>query len=115
MKTAVAERRKYRRYDLSLEVHLRPRGKRGGTPIRSQTRDISARGVYFDVVEAIEVGTDLEFEVNLPPELSAGRNVRIRCHGRVVRVDAPDNEGGMGVAATIESYEFVAVPPREKS
>ena len=61
-----AERRKYRRYDLSLEVQVKPRKQ---TAVKTFTRDISARGIYFDFAERIDPGSELEFELNLPPEL----------------------------------------------
>jgi c-di-GMP-binding flagellar brake protein YcgR len=101
-----AERRKYRRYDLAIEVQVRPR-KRVAAAVRTVTRDISARGVYFDFAEKMEPGAEIEFELNLPPELAAGRNVRIRCRGKIVRVEEPAQEGSVRVAATIESYEFL--------
>ena len=101
-----AERRKYRRYDLSIEVQVKPR-KRVTAPVRTVTRDISARGVYFDFSEKMEPGSELEFELNLPPELAAGKTVRIRCRGKIVRVESPGAEGTMRVAATIENYEFL--------
>ena len=101
-----AERRKYRRYDLSIEVQVKPR-KRVATPVKTVTRDISARGVYFDFSERMEPGAELEFELNLPPELAAGKTVRIRCRGKIVRVDAPKTGSTARVAATIENYEFV--------
>ena len=101
-----AERRKYRRYDLAIEVQVKPR-KRVATAVRTVTRDISARGVYFDFSEKMEPGAELEFELNLPAELAAGRNVRIRCRGKIVRVEEAGNDGNVRVAATIESYEFL--------
>ena len=105
MSTA-AERRKYRRYDLSIEVQVKPR-KRTAAPLRTYTRDISARGVYFDFSEKMEPGSELEFELNLPPDLAAGKAVRIRCRGKIVRVEDRGAGDGVRVAATIENYEFV--------
>jgi c-di-GMP-binding flagellar brake protein YcgR len=101
-----AERRKYRRYDLSIEVKVKPR-KRAASPVKTVTRDISARGVYFDFSERMEPGSDVEFELNLPPELAAGKSVRIRCRGKIVRVDTPKGEGTTRIAASIENYEFI--------
>ena len=101
-----AERRNHRRYELSLEVKVRPRSKRTHPAVQTYTRDISARGIYFNLSDKMEVGSELDFELNLPPELSGGKNVRIRCRGRIVRVEAPDS-GGVGIGATIETYEFV--------
>jgi len=100
------ERRMYRRYDLSIEVQVKPR-KRVATPVRTVTRDISAHGVYFDFPEKTEPGSELEFELNLPRELAGGKLVRIRCRGVIVRVDPSGELGTSRVAATIENYEFV--------
>ena len=102
-----AERRKFRRYDLALEVQVRPRSKRTIPGVRTFTRDISARGIYFGLSESMEVGSELDLELNLPPDLGAGKDVRIRCRGRIVRVEMPDSKGGLGIAATIETYEFI--------
>src|SRR3972149_793974 len=99
-----AERRKSPRYDLSIEVQVKPR-KRVATPVRTVTRDISARGVYFDFSERMEPGSELEFELNLPPELAAGKAVRIRCRGKIVRGEDRGAGDGVRVAATIENYE----------
>jgi hypothetical protein len=101
-----AERRKYRRYDLAIEVQVRPR-KRLAAPVCTVTRDISARGVFFDFAGRMDPGSELSFELNLPPELSAGKSVRIRCRGKIVRVEPSNGEGPARVAATIEDYEFV--------
>ena len=101
------DRRKYRRYDLSIGVQVQPREQLGVAPAQTYTRDISSKGIYFSFSEKMELGSVLEFELNLPPELCAGKNVRIRCRGTIVRVEEPDTEGAVGVAATIESYEFV--------
>jgi len=101
-----AERRKYRRYDLSIEVQVKPR-KRASQMVRTFTRDISARGIYFDFTEEMEPGSELEFELNLPPELAAGKAVRIRCRGKIVRMEPSASDGGLRLAATIENYEFL--------
>ena len=103
---AAAERRKYRRYDLAIEVQVQPR-RRVAAPVRAVTRDISARGIYFDFSEKMEPGSELEFELNLPLELAAGKAVRVRCRGRIVRVETPRTDGGVRVAASIENYEFI--------
>jgi hypothetical protein len=102
----VAERRRYRRYDLAIEVQVRPR-KRVAAPVCTVTRDISARGVYFDFAGQMDPGSELSFELQLPPELSAGRSVRVRCRGKIVRVEPANGDGPARVAATIEDYEFV--------
>ena len=74
-----------------------------------ETRDVSSSGVYFEFGGPLEVGTSLEFLLTLPEPITKGSSVRIRCVGKVVRVEsAPAGDGGhLGVAATIERYEFV--------
>ena len=72
----------------------------------TSTRDISARGIYFNVSANFELGSELQCEVTLPPELCQGNSIQVKCRGRVVRVERHD-EDTIGVAATIEDYEFI--------
>ena len=60
MPTAATDRRKYRRYDLSIEVKVQPRKRAAAAAVETYTRDISARGVYFDFSERMEIGSELE-------------------------------------------------------
>jgi hypothetical protein len=73
----------------------------------AQTRDVSARGICFFVDSAITAGSPIDFTLTLPPEITLTESIRVRCKGRVVRV-----EGGaaskMAVAAVIDEYEFLA-------
>ena len=106
MSTAsAAEQRKHRRYELSLDLEVK--GRKRAQPIQTQTRDISARGLYFNFTEPLDVGSELSFELNLPPELSGGKDVRVRCRGRIIRVDSLKGSHQVGVASTIETYEFI--------
>ena len=59
---------------------------------------------------ALDIGSTVEFEITLPPEMTGAKEgVVIQCRGRVVRTDEPD--GGpteaRGVACVIDSYDFV--------
>ncbi len=72
------------------------------------TKDISSSGVYFEFSAPIDVGSSLEFILTLPGEITQGNAVRVRCRGKVVRVDRTSGDGDtLGLAATIERYEFV--------
>ena len=61
-----------RRYDLSLPVNIRlpinlePKSDSG------QTRDISTRGVYFTAHKDLAPGTELDFTLTLPAEITRG-------------------------------------------
>ena len=71
------------------------------------TRDISSSGVYFNFDSELEVGTTLEFVLTLPEETTRGIPVQLKCMGKVVRVDRSGETSSVGIAATIERYEFM--------
>jgi len=92
---------------MQLPVAVRAEEARGGQQ-QVQTRDVSSSGVYFEFASKLDVGTTLEFLLTLPEPLTKGSPVRIKCIGKVVRVDRGSHNGSnIGVAATIERYEFV--------
>ena len=114
---SVDERRSARRFQMQLPVQVGIRSlAEGRAP--AQTRDVSYRGIYFTVERNFEPGTPIEFVLSLPRELTLTSEVRVQCLGRVVRVDklptAGEGAGGaengrVGVAAAIETYEFLPV------
>src|SRR6202165_5506172 len=73
----------------------------------AQTRDVSARGICFYVDSAIQAGSPIDFTLTLPPEITLTESIRVRCKGRVVRVEG-GTAGKMAVAAVIDEYEFLA-------
>src|SRR6266700_7431216 len=85
------ERRSSRRFALRLPLTVtypegaKPAGAKDET--EAQSRDVSARGIcfYFDTAPA--AGTDIEFTLVLPPEITATDSIHVHCKGRVVRVD----------------------------
>jgi hypothetical protein len=105
----MTERRLARRYDLSLPVSVRMPIHREPRAQSGQTRDISTRGVYFTVQNDLTPGTELDFTLTLPAEITRGAEVLVRAHGRVVRVDkrSDDNYQTIGVAAIIERYDII--------
>ena len=71
---------------------------------------MSAAGVYIRGNAALDVGSSVEFEIALPPELTGGNeNVIVQCRGRVVRKDGGADDA-QGVACVIDSYDFVRQP-----
>jgi hypothetical protein len=72
------------------------------------TANISAAGAYLRLDSGLEVGSSAEFEITIPAEsIGAAADVKLRCHGRVVRCDTIPEDGHAGVACMIESYEFI--------
>ena len=105
----MTERRTARRYDLSLPVNIRLPISREPRSHSGQTRDISTRGVYFTVQNELAPGTELDFTLTLPAEITRGTEVFVRAHGRVIRVDkrTDDEHETIGVAAVIERYDII--------
>ncbi|HXX20569.1 MAG TPA: PilZ domain-containing protein [Candidatus Acidoferrum sp.] len=105
----MTERRMARRYDLSLPVNIRMPINREPRSQSGQTRDISTRGVYFTLQNDLAPGTEVDFTLTLPAEITRGAEVFVRAHGRVVRVDkrTDDDHESVGVAAVIERYDII--------
>lgn len=101
-----SNKRATRRFALRLPVTVRS-GDNG--PERdAQTRDVSARGICFYLDSAIQAGSNIDFTLTLPPEITLTESIRVRCKGRVLRVEGGPVNGKMAVAAVIEEYEFLA-------
>lgn len=99
------ERRASRRFTLTLPLTVRTTGPNGTLEQPAQTRDVSFRGLYFLIEARFDVGSEIEFVLTLPKEITQAGDVYIRCFGRVVRVE--DLNGRRGIAAHIERYEFL--------
>lgn len=100
------EQRATRRFPLRLPVTVK--SPVGGVEAAALTRDVSARGVcFFLETSIVEKGTSIEFTLTLPPEITMTESIRVRCRGKVVRVDSTAFEGRTAVAAQIEKYEFL--------
>jgi hypothetical protein len=103
----VSEARTGKRFPLHLPIKLHNEGESGDA--KGTTGNLSAAGVYIRADASMEIGSPVEFEITLPPDVTGGQeNVVIQCKGRVVRSDPSGNSpDGKGVACVIDSYEFV--------
>jgi hypothetical protein len=100
------DKRATRRFALRLPVTVRY--GENEQEHAAQTRDVSARGICFFVDSAIQAGSPIEFTLTLPPEITLTESIRVRCKGRVVRVEGGNPVNKMAVAAVIDEYEFLA-------
>src|SRR3990172_9294721 len=101
-----ADKRRAQRFPMELPVAVNPTEVGiGETTVK--TKDISSSGVYLEFNTPMDVGSSLEFVLTLPAEITKGQAVRVKCKGKVVRVDRVATEAAIGVAATIERYEFL--------
>ncbi|HYX70710.1 MAG TPA: PilZ domain-containing protein [Terriglobales bacterium] len=98
------ERRNTRRLALSLPLALHAASGRK-PEVATETRDLSARGVYFLLDSSLQEGTSFEFTLTVPSEITLTESIQVRCRARVVRVQSEDDK--VGVAAVIEQYDFV--------
>ena len=104
----MSDARTGKRFPLELPIKIHKSDAPGEAS--GVTGNLSAAGVYIRADAALEMGSPVEFEITLPPEVTGGQeNVVIQCRGRVVRTDEThaDASGTRGVACVIDSYEFV--------
>ena len=99
-----AERREARRFNMNLPMRVLPEGAKGGE-LNASTRDVSYRGLYFLADSKFKVGTEIDFVIILPQQVTQSGDVNIHCHGEIVRVE-PSENGRVGIAAKISRYEF---------
>ena len=101
------EKRATRRFALRLPVSVA--NPPDDPQLRSaQTRDVSARGICFYVDSNLSVGAGIEFTFTLPPEITLTESIKVRCKGKVIRVDDGRPDHKMAVAAVIDEYEFLS-------
>ena len=105
------EQRRSKRFELKLPFELLRAGAR---PVRhnGETRNVSSAGVLFTADSSMEVGSHIEYIITLPATAGSREEVRLRCSGKVIRLDAEESaevetSNGPVVAATLERYEFV--------
>jgi hypothetical protein len=103
----VIEQRKSRRFELRLPLELLRTGS-VKTQLSGETMNVSSVGVLFFLEADVSPGNAIEYLITLPTAPNADF-VRIRCLGKVVRVD------GAEVAATLERYEFIRAPKQSKA
>jgi hypothetical protein len=100
-----SERREARRFTMSLPMRVLP-GEAQRHELNAHTRDVSYRGLYFLAEAGFEIGSEIDFVITLPQQVTQSGDVNIRCQGQIVRVEPTDN-GRVGIAARIARYEFM--------
>src|ERR1051326_7896968 len=102
-----AEKRATRRFALRLPVSVNYNGN-AGPVLSAQTRDVSARGICFYVETPLAIGSEIDFTLTLPPEITLTESIRVRCKGKVVRVENNLADAKIPVAAVIDECEFLS-------
>ena len=100
-----ADRREARRFNMTLPLRVLSHDSQGAA-LAAHTRDVSYRGLYFLAESNFDVGSEIEFVITLPQQVTQSGDVNIRCLGHIVRIE-PTSNGRKGIAAKIERYEFM--------
>jgi hypothetical protein len=102
-----SERRERQRFGISAPLTVTI-GKRG---IPGFTQNLSNRGVFFhlDPADSVKIGRNLEFLVELPPEITLSTRCLVECQGRVVRTERVSGQMA-GIAAVILHYSIQREP-----
>src|SRR5215469_1623075 len=98
------ERRSMRRFDMRLPAIVK---LEGANEFYTETQNVSARGVFFYLDQAVSSGAKLEVTLTFPPHVTLTDAVRVRFLARVIRVEDPLPSARIGVAALIEDYQFL--------
>jgi hypothetical protein len=102
-----ADRREARRFTMSLPMRVLPLDGLE-KELTVQTRDVSYRGLYFLADAKFAIGSEIDFVITLPEQITQSGDVNIRCQVQIVRVE-PSEDGRIGIAAKIARYEFLPV------
>lgn len=87
------------RFPLRLALHL----KTEDGVVEATTRDISSNGLLFATADLPEIGSRIEFTMDMPSEVMGSEtDVSVHCTGRVVRHQHSDDESM--AAAVIDEY-----------
>ncbi|MGA8618687.1 MAG: PilZ domain-containing protein [Candidatus Sulfotelmatobacter sp.] len=93
-----------RRFDMRLPAVVRIDED---NEFRTETQNVSARGVFFYLDRPLPAGTPFEVTLTFPPHITLTDAVRVRFTARVIRVESPLPSLRIGTAAVIEDYEFL--------
>jgi hypothetical protein len=84
------------------------------------TQDLSSRGVFLFTDAPLTEGSEIELTLRMPSEITLGESMRVRCHGRVLRVVKPPanpvqncasrdpSSPRLGVAVRFDRYEYLS-------
>ena len=107
----IRNRRSEWRFDLPLPAMVEGILPQGDTFHEKTTlQNISSGGAYFTLDSGVTVGCKLNLIIDLPPNLTEGKRVRLRLGGLTVRLSKSDATGKQqGIALCFdEDYEFIS-------
>ncbi|MCC7341896.1 MAG: PilZ domain-containing protein [Bryobacterales bacterium] len=99
------DQRKNQRFELRLPFELLRSGSKTLGKV-GETKNLSSGGVLFTADAEVAVGQPIEFVITLPTG-AQGHSVRLRCMGKVVRLEHEEIGSDPAFAATLERFEVV--------
>lgn len=101
-------RRREWRFDLPLPAEIKgqlPQGKQFKE--KTVLENISSTGAYFTLDSSLVVGSRVNLAIELPPELTEGRKIKLCLDGVTVRLEKKGRKGRkQGVAVRFKDYRF---------
>jgi hypothetical protein len=98
------ERRASQRFEFQLPIAVRLTGT--DNQGCGFTQDLSGRGAFFYTDFKVAEGDAVELTFVMPSEITLTENMRVRCRGRVTRVQPIESK--YGVAVHLEGYEYLS-------
>ncbi len=90
---------------MRFPIHLPIALKSNSGESYTETQNISANGVLFQLDSEMPVGSMVDFTISLPADvLGSDADVRLDCRGRVVR--SQDDGGRRDIGVVIDEYRF---------
>ncbi len=112
-----ANRRREWRFELPLTTVIEgklPDGKKFEEP--TTIENISATGAYFCLDSGVVVGSKLNLMIDLPHQLTGGKDIKLKLGGITVRLEEPDKKGKkQGVAIRFnKDFKFIEGGQKKK-
>jgi len=101
------EKRRSPRINTKVPLRIVPSEGAAHNPQSAESLNLSERGLYFELPGGVQAGSRVDIAFVMPPEVTGGMPMKVRCTALVVRVDAKPDSGRVGVAAHIEHFETV--------
>ena len=105
MQVTPPERRELARFPLQVFLRIHAAGCEQGD--FAETRNISARGLYFHTHTRLSVGQKIDCVLILPQRLTLSPSpILIGCRAKVLRLNRGLPNQATGVAVEVHSYDF---------
>lgn len=101
------DRRRGPRVPSKVPVRMIPTEGPAQHTMSAESINISERGLYLSMNGGMKLGATVEIAFTMPPEVTGGLPMRVRCTARVVRVEEPGPDNRVGIGAYIERFETV--------